>query len=198
MELINFIYLFFFYAVFGYIWEVIWVSSCQKKLTNRGFLYGPLLPIYGFGAVFITLFVDHAIARFNDSYIVIFFSGLIIATALEFLSGYLIEKIFKVRYWDYTERFMNVKGLICLRSSLFFGVMSIFMMDYSNKYILELTEKIKNSNYNFVIYILIAIFSVDVVISVKQAYGFRYIIQYQEKMESYLKEIKKDVKLKAL
>lgn len=198
MELINFIYLFFFYAVFGYIWEVIWVSSCQKKLTNRGFLYGPLLPIYGFGAVFITLFVDHAIVRLNDSYIVIFFSGLIIATALEFVSGYLIEKIFKVRYWDYTERFMNIKGLICLRSSLFFGVMSIFMMDYSNKYILELTEKIKNSNYNFVIYILIAIFSVDVVISVKQAYGFRYIIQYQEKMESYLKEIKKDVKLKAL
>ena len=72
------------------------------------------------------------------------------------------------------------------------------MMNYSNKYILELTEKIKNSNYNFVIYILIAIFSVDVVISVKQAYGFRYIIEYQEKMESYLKEIRKDVKLKAL
>lgn len=198
MELINFIYLFFFYAVFGYIWEVIWVSAGQKKLTNRGFLYGPLLPIYGFGAVFITLFVDHAIERFNDSYIVIFFSGLIIATALEFITGYLIEKIFKVRYWDYTERFMNIKGLICLRSSLFFGVMSIFMMNYSNKYILELTEKIKNSNYNFVIYILIAIFSVDVVVSVKQAYGFRYIIEYQEKMESYLKEIRKDVKLKAL
>ena len=114
MELINFIYMFFFYAVFGYIWEVIWVSFNQKKLTNRGFLYGPLLPIYGFGAVFITLFVDHAIARFNDSYIVIFFSGLIIATALEFITGYLIEKIFKVRYWDYTERLMNIKGLICL------------------------------------------------------------------------------------
>ena len=97
MELINFIYMFFFYAVFGYIWEVIWVSAGQKKLTNRGFLYGPLLPIYGFGAVFITLFVDHAIERFNDSYIVIFFSGLIIATALEFITGYLIEKIFKVR-----------------------------------------------------------------------------------------------------
>lgn len=72
------------------------------------------------------------------------------------------------------------------------------MMNYSNKYILELTEKIKNSNYNFVIYILIAIFSVDVVISVKQAYGFRYIIEYQEKLEAYLNEIRKDVKLKAL
>ncbi|MDY6064817.1 MAG: hypothetical protein SPI59_00630 [Finegoldia sp.] len=197
MKIINYIYMFFFYGFLGYAWEVIWVSLGEKKLTDRGFLYGPILPIYGFGAVFITLFIEHAMERFSSSYLVIFFSGMIIASALELVTGYLIEKIFKVRYWDYTERFMNFKGYICLRSSLFFGVMSIFMITYSNKKIFALTEKIKASAFSFTIYILIPVFIIDIVLSIKDAYGFRYIINSHEKIESYLKEIRKDAELKA-
>ncbi len=198
MKILDLVYLFYIYSFFGYIWEVIWVSANQRKLTNRGFLYGPILPIYGFGAVFITLFVNHAISRLNSSNIVIFISGMFIATVLEYFTGYIIEKIFRVRYWDYTERFMNLKGYICLRSSLFFGVASIIMIKYSNKHVFDIIGRLENTNINYLIYLFLAITAVDVIISIKQAYGFRYIIEYQEKVEEYVEEIKKDVKLKAL
>lgn len=197
MEVVDYLYMFFFYAIFGYVWEVIWVSLNEKKLTNRGFVYGPILPIYGFGAVFITLFVDKAISRFSDSLIVIFTSGLVIATFLELVSGATIEKIFKVRYWDYSKRFMNFKGLICLRSSMFFGVMSILMVRHTNIFIYNLQKQIQHSKFAFVIYVLTAVFAADVVVSTRQAYGFRILMQYHDKVDSYLKEIQKELVEKA-
>lgn len=105
---------FFFYSFVGWIWESSYVSILTKRLTNRGFLTGPMLPIYGSGAV-VMLCATYPV---QSSDIGIFLLGLIAATILEYVTGVVMEALFQVRYWDYSDKKFNIQGHICLSSSL--------------------------------------------------------------------------------
>ena len=94
----QWIILFFIYAFLGYIWEVAYVSVKNHKLTDRGFLYGPIVPIYGSGALIVLL----ATIPFRENLWLVFFCGMLAATALEYVTGWVMEKLFAVRYWDYS------------------------------------------------------------------------------------------------
>lgn len=91
---------FFFYSFVGWIWESSYVSILTKRLTNRGFLTGPMLPIYGSGAV-VMLCATYPV---QSSDIGIFLLGLIAATILEYVTGVVMETLFQVRYWDYSDK----------------------------------------------------------------------------------------------
>ena len=93
----QWVLLFFFYCFCGWVWESCYVSVCQRRWVNRGFLHGPLLPIYGSGAILI-LFVTLPAA--NHLWLV-YVLGLVAATALEYVTGAVMERLFGVRYWDY-------------------------------------------------------------------------------------------------
>ena len=108
---------FFFYSFVGWIWESSYVSILTKRLTNRGFLTGPMLPIYGSGAV-VMLCATYPV---QSSDIGIFLLGLIVATILEYVTGVVMETLFQVRYWDYSDKKFNIQGHICLSSSLAWG-----------------------------------------------------------------------------
>lgn len=105
---------FFFYSFVGWIWESSYVSILTKRLTNRGFLTGPMLPIYGIGAV-VMLCATYPV---QSSDVGIFLLGLIAATMLEYVTGVVMEALFQVRYWDYSDKKFNIQGHICLSSSL--------------------------------------------------------------------------------
>ncbi|MDO4594636.1 MAG: putative ABC transporter permease [Tissierellia bacterium] len=192
MDTKSTVYLFFSYAFLGFIWEMIWVGLTTKNFNKRGFLKGPVLPIYGFGSVFITMFVNWKIKRYSDLILVIFISGLFIATLLEFITGYIIEKIFKVRYWDYEKRPFNFKGYICLRSSLFFGIMSIFLVRYLNNWLfkLDIYHFFRN---NLILIILISILIFDTMISIREAYSFKQILDLEVKIDDYIKDKRKEL-----
>ena len=112
--------LFFFYCFCGWVWESCYVSAKQRHWVNRGFLHGPLLPIYGSGAIII-LFATLPVA---DSFWLVYFLGMLAATALEYVVGAVMEQLFKVRYWDYTKQPFNLHGYICLTSSIAWGFFS--------------------------------------------------------------------------
>ena len=114
------------YCFFGWIFESIYVSIEYRKPVNRGFLYGPVIPIYGFGAVTIVFFT----APFKANVFLTFLSGMLAATALEYFTGYVMEKIFGVRYWDYTYEPLNLNGYICLGCSLMWGMFSVVVTNY--------------------------------------------------------------------
>lgn len=97
---------FFFYSFVGWIWESSYVSILTKRLTNRGFLTGPMLPIYGSGAV-VMLCATYPV---QSSDIGIFLLGLIAATILEYVTGVVMETLFQVRYWDYSDKKFNIQG----------------------------------------------------------------------------------------
>ena len=117
---------FFFYCFCGWVWECCYVSVRKRRWVNRGFLRGPLLPIYGFGAVIILL----ATIPVRDDPILIFLLGMLAATALEYVTGAAMEALFKVRYWDYSQKPFNLNGHICLACSLAWGAFSILLVQF--------------------------------------------------------------------
>lgn len=169
----QWIILFFEYALVGYIWEVSWISLRQKKLCNRGFLYGPVIPIYGFGAIVIL----HTTLPAADNYVMIFILGMLSATALEFVTGALMLWIFKVRYWDYSNDFANIKGYICLRASLAWGVFSLLLVKLVHPIIDKIFLYISAETINILSQVLLLAFAVDTAISVKNALDLKAILE---------------------
>lgn len=129
---------FFIYSVIGWIWETIVCSYHEKKFVYRGFLNGPYCPIYGFGALAFILFAS----PFSFSPIALFVAGVIIASALEYITSYVLEKSFNTKWWDYSDHKYNLNGRIALTPSLFWGLLSIVLIYYINKPIYGLSEQI--------------------------------------------------------
>jgi uncharacterized membrane protein len=123
-SLYQWLLFFFFYCLCGWVWESCYVSARQRRWVNRGFLHGPLLPIYGSGAIIILL----ATIRVQDNPALICLFGMLSATVLEYFTGAAMEALFKVRYWDYSNQRFNLNGHICLSSSLAWGVFSMILV----------------------------------------------------------------------
>ena len=115
---------FYLYCFLGWVWESCYVSLKQRRWVNRGFLRGPLLPIYGFGAVLILW----ATLPVRGSLALIILLGMAAASALEYVTGAAMEALFKVRYWDYSNQPFNLNGHICLACSLAWGAFSILLV----------------------------------------------------------------------
>ena len=108
------VFFFFIYAFLGWCTEVIYACVNSGKFVNRGFLNGPYCPIYGFGVVAVVMCIYPA----KDNLHVLFFGSVILTTALEFITGFILEKIFNEKWWDYSDEHFNIKGYICLKFSL--------------------------------------------------------------------------------
>lgn len=117
---------FYIYCFLGWLWESTYVSVRRREWVNRGFMHGPFLPIYGSGAIVI-LFTTLA---FRENLWMIYLLGMISATILEYFTGAAMEKLFHVRYWDYTGHRFNLKGRVCLSVSLGWGLFSVLLVKF--------------------------------------------------------------------
>ena len=184
---ISYIFIqFIIYSVIGYISEVIYCSFLQKKLVNRGFLFGPLCPIYGFGAV-LTIYT---LKEYLDDPIIVFVMGMLITSILEYFTSYIFEKIFNNKWWDYSYRKDSINGRICLQNSVLFGFGILIVLYIINPVVDNIILSVSS---NFLIIISIILFIVviaDFVWSVFIAYNLRSRLIVAE-------ELKKD-KLKLL
>ena len=113
------------YSFLGWVLETIFRSICEKKIINTGFLYGPFCPIYGVGAI-IMLF---GLNNFKGKYLLVFLISFIVLTLWEYLVGWLLEKVFKTKYWDYSDHKFNFKGRICLTNSIFWGILGVLFIN---------------------------------------------------------------------
>lgn len=105
---------FFLYSFLGWAVESAYMSFCSRRWTNRGFMFGPLCPIYGVGA----LTVYFMLRGISHNYILLYVVGCIVPTALEFLTAQIMLLIFGEVWWDYTEKPFNYRGILCLESTL--------------------------------------------------------------------------------
>lgn len=168
----QWVLLFFFYCFCGWIWESCYVSARQRRWVNRGFLQGPLLPIYGSGAIII-LFATLPVE--NDLRLV-WLLGMLAATALEYVTGAAMEKLFKVRYWDYSKQKFNLNGHICLFSSIAWGFFSILLVRFIHPPIGRLLARIPSFCVGPLAFAITIAFTVDVVQSVQAALDLRTIL----------------------
>lgn len=122
--LTQWILFFFIYSFIGWVWESCYVSARKHQWVNRGFLHGPMLPIYGSGALVILI----STIGVRENPWLIFLFGMLAATVLEYITGAVMEKMFHVRYWDYSRQKLNLNGYICVSSSLCWGVFSVLLV----------------------------------------------------------------------
>ena len=168
----QWVLLFFFYFFCGWVWGSCYVSLCQRRWVNRGFLQGPLLPIYGSGAIII-LFVTLPVA---GNLGLVWLLGMLAATALEYVTGDVMERLFKVRYWDYSKQKFNLNGHICLSSSIDWGFFSILLVRFIHPPIARLLADVPSWLVDPLALALTIAFTVDVVQSVQAALDLKDVL----------------------
>ena len=153
--------LFIIYAFIGWCLEVIYCYYRTGKIINRGFLIGPYCPIYGVGCVLIIILLK----RYSSDVLALFIMSIVICSVLEYLTSYILEKLFKTRWWNYSNRKFNINGRICLETMIPFGVGGVIIMKVVNPFIVGLLNKL-NDNMLFIVGVVILIlFLADNIIS---------------------------------
>ena len=148
---------FYIYCFFGWVWECCYVSARKGKWVNRGFLHGPALPIYGSGAMVILV----STIGVRDNIALIFLFGMISSTILEFVTGYCMEKMFGVRYWDYSNQPLNLMGHICLFVSLGWGVFSVLLVRIVHRPIEGIVYMLPDTITDIIAFVLTIAMAVD-------------------------------------
>ncbi|MCD8076895.1 MAG: hypothetical protein LUE63_00680 [Lachnospiraceae bacterium] len=182
---------FYLYCFMGWIFESCYVSILKKRWVNRGFLHLPLLPLYGSGAVLV-LFVT---IPFRDNLFLEYLSGAVAATILELVVGLSMEALYKVKYWDYSDKKCNFRGVMCLESFLWWGVLPLFLVEIAQNPL----EQLVFAMVPWLLYLLdagiSAVFLYDVYISNRAALQLAHLITAMEKARAELRENLEDLEL---
>jgi len=168
----QWLFFFYFYCFGGWCFESAYVSLKSRKWVNRGFMRGPFLPIYGSGAVMMLVVSK----PFVDNLLLTYIAGLIGATVLEYVTGVTMEALFKVRYWDYSRKFMNFQGHICLSSSLAWGFFTILMTRVIHRPIEAMMYLIPSQALHYLTILLTVYIVADFTLSFKAALDLRDIL----------------------
>ena len=132
MEKICYIFLLFLmYSFIGWIIEMIDIYIEERKIINRGFCVGPYCPIYGIGVLLIVNFLKD----YTDSWLVLFVMSMFICMVLEYFTSFVMEKLFKARWWDYSNKKFNLNGRICLETTIPFGLGGLIVMYIVNPFL---------------------------------------------------------------
>lgn len=154
--------LFFIYSFIGWVIEMFTVNFVLKqKFADRGFLIGPYCPIYGFASI-IMIFI---LSRYKGDILVLFFMSIIICTIIEYFTSYIMEKLFKARWWDYSNEPFNLNGRICLINSIGFGILGVLLIRIINPFFVGLLSKLGTNVLNIISLILLILFMFDVIFS---------------------------------
>lgn len=172
-EVIKWILYFFIYAFIGWLCEVVYCSIPKKKLVNRGFLYAPICPIYGFGAILVLLPLE----PLKDYFYLVFIIGLLITSCLEYLTSLVMEKLFKMRWWDYSHHKFNIKGRVCLLNSVLFGLLCLAMVYLVHPLVIDFIDLFNPTVTLIASIILVIAFIVDTIFSTIAAGKFNSILE---------------------
>jgi uncharacterized membrane protein len=176
---------FYIYCFFGWVWESTYVSICERKPVNRGFLKGPVLPIYGSGAICVLVVT----IPFQGNNPAMFLVGMVAATVLEYVTGAVMERIFRVRYWDYTGKFLNVNGYICFKSTVCWGFMTLLVVDVLQEWVAKLVTAIEEQYLSGLALLITIAVTADFVTSFHAAIRLRDILIQNEKIKEELQRL---------
>lgn len=183
-------YTFLLYSLFGWVYESCLVSVRNKTFVNRGFLNGPIIPIYGAGAVLICIILDPV----SRNLFLVFLGGMLLATILEFVTSYVMEKLFHAKWWDYSRYKYNIQGRICPIVSVFWGILSVlmtvFLKPVSNSLIHKIPRKIGEKLAVFIIVIIAVDFVSTVISTLKLNQKLASMYKLREEFATYMEKSK--------
>ena len=174
----SYFILFIIYSIFGWICEILFIFLQDKKLVNRGFLIGPYCPIYGCGCILLVLLLN----RYINEPFALFALSMLICALLEYFTSWIMEKLFRMRWWDYSNNRFNINGRICLETMIPFGIGGVLIVHYINPFLLKMISLISSSNLVIIAFVFAVIFILDNLIS------FNIILN----LKNITKNLKKD------
>lgn len=180
----NLLIYFIVYSIGGWIIEGIFRSFCEKKLINTGFLNGPFCPIYGIGTIIMILFLK----KFQNNTIILFIISFLSLSIWEYTVGILLEKIFKTKYWDYSDHKINIKGRVCLTNSIYWGILGILFIKYIHPFVEQNITSINPNVLKNATLIITFLFIIDTTISVISTINIKAALQKIEELNNQIKE----------
>lgn len=166
---LNIFIKFIIYSFIGYVAECIFVSLENKKPTNRGFLCGPVCPIYGVGGLLMAFFLKN----YKGDYIALFVLGAILATVIEYITGWALEKLFHNKWWDYSKNKFNINGRVCLLNTVLFGIGAIAVVMFGEPVLYKLLAPLSNFWIILLGIVLLILFVLDMIYSWIVAFNLR-------------------------
>ena len=177
MSITDYIFYFFFYSFIGWFFESCYCSIRPKKWINRGFLRGPLCPIYGTGALVIMLLLVPLRELTPYLYVnelIIFCVGMVVCDIVEYMTSFIMEKLFKARWWDYSNKKYNLHGRICLTHTIYWGAAACLFTFILHPIIdIFFVSQINPDSRNILVYIFLTVFFFDLADTVINALGLR-------------------------
>ena len=166
--------IFILFSFIGWISEVIYVGvTSAHKFVNRGFLYGPLCPVYGFGGVMILMLPP----SLYKTWIPLFFASMILCTIVEYFVSWLMEKLFHTRWWDYSHYKIQLNGRICLLNSILFGFLGVAVIHFVYPLMIDLLNSLGQTLINISGMIILAVLSVDIFFTVRKLVDFANVMK---------------------
>lgn len=166
--------IFILFSFIGWISEVIYVGvTSAHKFVNRGFLHGPLCPVYGFGGVVILMLPPSLYA----TWIPLFFASMILCTIVEYFVSWLMEKLFHTRWWDYSHYKIQLNGRICLLNSILFGFLGVAVIHFVYPLMIDLLNSLGQTLINISGMIILAVLSVDIFFTVRKLVDFANVMK---------------------
>lgn len=176
---------FLIYSFFGWCLEVVYQAVEHGKFINRGFLNGPYCPIYGFGVIIVTGALD----PIKSNAVVLFFGSVLLTSMLEFITGFVLEKIFHMHWWDYSEEKFNIRGYICLKFSLLWGVACIIVVRIIHPAVSVFVDKFPATAGIVIISVYMIGVASDMIVTVLAIIHFKRRIVLLENISSQMRKL---------
>lgn len=177
--------LFLIYACLGWVVEVVYHVVACGVVVNRGFLNGPVCPIYGFGM----LFILYLLLPVSDNLVVLFFGGMLITTAIELFGGWILEKLFSMRWWDYSEEHFNLNGYICLKFSIAWGIGVVLAVRILHAIVQDFTAFVFRTPLRIALIPLLLLFFADFAATVASILHLKKELTHLEYLAKELREV---------
>lgn len=160
-EIYYYFLLFLIYSFIGWLIEVIGKLIEKHKFINRGFLIGPICPIYGHGCILMIL----TLSRYKDNPLTLFIYAISICSLLEYFTSYFMEKIYNVRWWDYSSKRFNINGRICLETMIPFGLLALLIIYVVHPVIIGIVGKLSSTALIVVASVIFVVYLIDNIVS---------------------------------
>ena len=183
------LWIFIIYAFIGWCAEVGYAALNTGKFVNRGFLNGPYCPIYGCGVVIVVA----ALTPLKKNLIILFIGSFFLTSILEFITGFLLEKVFHNKWWDYSNLPFNIKGYVCLKFSIYWGLACTFIMDIVHPIIYKFITIIPHILGIILISIFMGLFVVDVIITVATILKFNQRLKAMDEIAKRIHNISDEI-----
>ncbi len=183
MSLSRLFLLFLAYSFIGWCSEVVFCSIKERRFVNRGFLFGPLCPIYGFGG----MMVMYLLKPWADTWIPLFFAAMFITTALEYVSSWALEVLFHTKWWDYSDVKVNLNGRVCLTGAVTFGVMGMLAAHFVHPFLEAFVLSFSDFTVRLCAGVLCTVFCADLYVTVKRLVGFN---EHMAKLKEFAESLK--------